>query len=252
MGRGCRAEAGLSRSILTHGYHPALMTEAASRAGAPARGEDRRPRALGLALTVVALAVLWIGIVPQVNNVLRYNDPVKPGERMAVAAGISFAPPTGWNVEAGLRTTDKTRTGAAGAPVTLVSDAITMKVMPVPFRGGPRELLNSVIHSSAPADGSAITIQGTRLTSTGETLSLPVTGTARPGIAEHFVGLQDEALVGAFVFGDTGVTLSVTGPSGQLNDQGDEIGEMLTTFRYRMARPSPDKPKPSGAGDQGR
>jgi len=95
-------------------------------------------------LTVVAVAVLWIGIVPQVNNVLRYNDPVKPGERMAVAAGISFAPPAGWNVEAGLRTTDKIRTGAAGAPVTLASDAITMKVMPVPFRGGPRQLTAAV------------------------------------------------------------------------------------------------------------
>lgn len=174
---------------------------------------------------VLLLAALWIVLIPLLNRTLEYDDPIERGDRLLIAPGITFEPTPGWNLEAGLRTTDKTRTKAPGAPVTLTQGAVTMQVTAGPFDGTPDELLSTIEHTSISDHGEA-------LNATGEKTALPVRGSRSKGVAEHYSAPESEGVVGAFVFGKTGVRLSVVGPAAQMDDEAEEIGTMLASFRY--------------------
>lgn len=187
------------------------------------------PGAARYGLIVIAVAALWIGVVPLLNHVLKYDDPIKPGQALLIAPGITFKPVPGWNLETGLRTTDKTRTHAEGSPATLTHGAIKMKVEPVSFDGSPRSLLRGV-------ERLGLSTQGETLHAVGDRFPLVARGTDDFGIAQYFNSPSGEGLIGVFVFGQTGVVLSIVGPAVQMDDQGDEIGKMLISFRYDEAK----------------
>lgn len=192
-------------------------------------GEISR-KALKLAIPVILIAALWIGVVPFLNHVLKYDDPIKPGDRLLLAPGITFTPAVGWNLEAGLRTSDRTRTHAPGAPVTLVEGAITMNTQARPFKGTPAELADEIAKTPFSSDEQT-------LHATGESYPLMVQLTEPPwvrraGVLEHYTAPDSDGLIAAFVVEGTGVSLRVVGPSSQMGDQDEAIGEMLGSFTF--------------------
>lgn len=186
-------------------------------------GLDRR--ALKLAITVVLIVGLWIGVVPLINHFLHYDDPIKDGQQLLVAPGITFTPPTGWNLEQGLRTTDKTRTKATGSPIELVEGAITMTVDSAPFKGTPEELVEKI-------EKTPFSNEDETLNATGEKLPVLVSGTQAEGIIEHYTAPSSEGIAAAFVLDGTGVTVKVVGPSAQMSDDSDQIGESIGSFVF--------------------
>lgn len=75
-------------------------------------GLDRRSLLPGL--VVIALFVLWAILIPGVNGVLGYDDETVAGDVFALTDGIAMDAEPGWEVEQGLRTTDRTRCQSSG------------------------------------------------------------------------------------------------------------------------------------------
>ncbi|OJU96077.1 MAG: hypothetical protein BGO23_00660 [Solirubrobacterales bacterium 67-14] len=205
----------------------AIQPEALPEHGG-SNGTDRK--AFKLAIPVLVVAVLWVAVVPFVNHLLKYDDPIEKGDQLRLAPGITFTPAVGWNLEAGLRTSEKTRTHAPGAPVTLVDGAITMNVWAQPFKGTPDELASEIAKTPFSNDKET-------LSATGEKYPLMVQLAEAPwvleaGVLEHYTAPDSEGLVAAFVVEGTGVSVRVVGPASQVDDQDDAIGEMLGSFSF--------------------
>lgn len=64
-------------------------------------GLDRR--SFPYALFTVGVFLVATVLVPRVDDAIDWDDPVEAGEQLALAEGIVFTPPTGWNVESGFR-----------------------------------------------------------------------------------------------------------------------------------------------------
>lgn len=193
----------------------------------PATAAERR-RSLWLALAAALVAVLWIGVVPLLDRALSYDDPVREGERFLLAPGITFAPPPGWNVKSGLRAGERTRTEAEDLTVEVATGNVRLRAVALPFDGSPAELLSRI------GEGEVV-YERESLSAIGPRFDLPTGGAGRPGVAEQYTSPSNDGIIGAFLFGDTGVAVNVLGPTAQINDQLDEIVETLTSFTYRPA-----------------
>ncbi|HMT05471.1 MAG: hypothetical protein KDB48_05715 [Solirubrobacterales bacterium] len=192
-------------------------------------------RARSLAITALLIAALWIIVVPALNRTLEYDDPIKTGEQLVLAPGITFVPPPGWNLESGLRASDHTRTKAQGAPAALALGPITADVNASPAESNetPQDLIGEIERTS-------VQFESETLNATGQKLTLPVEGWKTPGLAEHYVAPSSEGVLAAFVIDGTNVVVKVVGPAAQMDDQDEAIGEMLASFAY----------EPAGSGKQ--
>lgn len=206
------------------GSSPALDTIGGGESPAGSGFGSSRWR-IRLLIPVLVIAALWMVVVPLLDHLVKYDDPIKPGQELLLAPGITFTPTPGWNLEAGLRTTDRTRTHAPGAPARLVFDTIELNVGTTPFHGSPADLLKEIERES-------LVFGKETLTATGETLTVPAGGSEPDGVAEHYTSPDGQGLTAAFVFDQTGVSVSVVGSSAQMDAEGDRIGEMLTSFSY--------------------
>jgi hypothetical protein len=207
-------------------------------------GRSRRPpvehRFLGLdrrtfkfAIPVIALAVFWIFVIPGVDHLLKNDDPIEAGDELLVAPGVTFTPTTGWNLEEGLRTTERTRSKAVGRPVLLTNGAITMRVSSGPFKGEPSELIEQIDKESTSFAGKE------SFNVSGDEESIPIPGAAADAVIEGYSAPGSEGVVGAYVFGGTGVKVDAVGPIEQISEHSEEISEMLGSFAYEPETAEP-------------
>lgn len=187
-------------------------------------GLDRRTFAF--AIPVIAVAALWIFLIPGLNHALKYDDPIVAGDELLLAPGVTFTPTPGWNLEAGQRTTEKTRTKTEGGPALLTNGAITMRVSPKKFEGEPSELIEQIDKQSVSARGTEA------FNVSGEQITIPVEGSAIDGVAEGYSAPGSEGLVAAYVFGKTGITVNAVGPTQEITEHAEEVAEMLASFAY--------------------
>jgi hypothetical protein len=186
-------------------------------------GLDRRTFAY--ALPVVAVWLLWAFVLPQINERIPWDDPIRAGERLQVSDRVTFAPAEGWGLLEGLRTTDVTKSGQRAAAQTVVtSDGVTFSVSPGPWSGTPRALLDQITKITTTINGPEGLQISTRPTTIESTSGLD-------GVAEGFRSPRVEGLIAAFVAGGEGLEVQVAGPTQQLNEHAEEIGRMISSFR---------------------
>lgn len=96
------------------------------------------------ALVVAGLLILMHFVIPAVDNAIAYDDPVESGDVMALNNGVTFTPPVGWNIVAGVREGGSATTGSVGKTATLVSGGLKVDVTVDPFDGDSSALLSQI------------------------------------------------------------------------------------------------------------
>ncbi|WP_328814159.1 hypothetical protein [Rhodococcus sp. NBC_00297] len=198
----------------------------------PARHRERVPaehRVLGLdrrtipaALIVVVVFVILTVVLPRVDTAIDWDDPVRPGDRFALADTIEITPTAGWNVESGYRVDDRDPNQKVGE-VTVVGDGVTVDISPGPFDGTPAELLDQTDKVTTLANDPTFRVDGDRTTIT--------TATGQTGILQPYASVLSDGLAAAFVIDGTGLKVRVYGPPAQMTASADTIDDMLTSIR---------------------
>jgi hypothetical protein len=201
--------------------------EAVGRARVPVEhrllGLDKRT--LPFALAALAVWALWALVVPWVNGLVDWDDPIRAGDVIQVTDDVTFVPAVGWGLESGLRTTDRTSSGVRStASVALTHDCVQFMIQRGPWTGTAAALLRQVDKI-------------TTLTSNDE--SLQISGSAQPiltragdrGVIESFRSARVDGVIAAFVYGDQGLEIQAVGPRGALAAQADEIRKMIESLR---------------------
>ena len=174
-------------------------------------------RSLPFALAALAVWAFWAGVVPAVNGLVPWDDPIQPGDRIRVSGHVTFQPAVGWNLESGLRTTDHTAGGETSTEdVVLVRDGVRFRIVPGPWRGTPGALL-----------GQLARVGGHDLTGRGQ----PVVTSAGAGVIEPFRGARAEGVVAAFAGGGLGLEVDAEGPPGQFAAHAQDVERMIASLR---------------------
>lgn len=129
-------------------------------------GLDRRSLLPGLVVAVIGL--LFGGVLPLVDDAVAWDDPIAPGERVAIGAVATAAPPAGWQLVGGIRVGEGT-VGPTGATATLFAEGVTLSAALTPLPDGPDaalDLLTADLAGLSP-DGFTVVGEPRRLTTDG-------------------------------------------------------------------------------------
>jgi hypothetical protein len=183
-------------------------------------------RTIPFAAAAAAVWLLWAIVLPQIDERIAWDDPIRAGQRIQVTDDVTFAPAEGWGLLSGLRTTDVTSSGQRSAPqVALTNDGVSFFVQRGDWDGTPRALLDQVTKittTESGGDGFAVSTRPTTIE----------TASGLDGVLEGFRSARVEGLIAAFVAGGQGIEVQVVGTTEQLNKHTDEIVRMLASFRH--------------------
>lgn len=187
-------------------------------------GLDRRT--VPLAAAVLAVWLLWAFVVPWIDDHVAWNDPVPAGALLQVDKDVTMTPASGWDLEKGLLTTQRTRARETYDPSgsRLTTGGVTVTVRPGPFRGTPTQLLSRAERITTTLGG------GKNVTVTTAPHTIETTqGTV--GAVEGYRTLRGDGIVAAFVFGGRGVTVAAFGPPAEMQRLGGEVRDMIVSLR---------------------
>ncbi len=71
------------------------------------------------ALITVGVAILFVVLIPLLTGLKDWDNPVRAGDLVRLGSSITVAPPVGWNLEGGARTTETPAGKATNEPVTV-------------------------------------------------------------------------------------------------------------------------------------
>ncbi|MBB2940688.1 hypothetical protein FB565_000392 [Actinoplanes lutulentus] len=173
-------------------------------------------RTLTPAIVVAVIAILLTFVVPLIDDALPQDDAIQAGQRLDLGGGIAVTPPTGWELESGIRvgetTTVPVTPGTADASFS--GDGVSISIHVASFTGDTTALLDQVetVDNTVSGRRATVAAQG---------------GIA--GLAENYTGVGTAGLVAAYTFPQTGtgMTITVTAPAGQLAAHQKQIDAVL-------------------------
>lgn len=183
-------------------------------------GLDRR--SFPYAGFVVVVFLLATVIVPRVDDAVGWDDPVQPGEQLALTDTIAFTPVTGWNVESGFRVGQggsAIRTGRA----SVVGDGVTFEVVPDDFDGTPSELVDQIAKVTSSTADPSFRVDGDPVTTR--------TTAGDVGVIQTYSSVRGDGLVAAFVLNGTGVEVTAYGAPTQMRAAADDVAAMIASIR---------------------
>ncbi len=183
-------------------------------------GMDKR--SFPYALSVVAVFLVLTVVVPRMNSVIDWDDPVRAGEQLALTDTIVFTPRAGWNVVAGYRRGEGGSAVSSGE-ATLLGDGVVLDVVPDTFDGTPAELLEQVEKVTSSTDDPTFRVDDDPTTIT--------TPAGDVGVLQTYRSIVGDGLVAAFVIDGTGVKITVHGPPAQMRAAAHDIHHMMTSVR---------------------
>lgn len=181
-------------------------------------------RTLPFALAVVAVWALWAVVVPWVNGLVDWDDPIRAGDVIQVTDDVTLVPAVGWGLESGLRTTDRTSSGVRStASVALTHDGVQFMIQPGPWTGTAAALLRQVDKITTLASND----EGFQISGSAQPI---LTRAGARGVIQSFRSARVDGVIAAFVYGDQGLEIQAVGPSGALAAQADEIRKMIESL----------------------
>ena len=186
-------------------------------------GLDRRT--FPFALVALAVWALWTVVVPWVDRQVGWNDPIRAGDVLQVTDNVTLTPIAGWGLESGLRTTDRTSSGArSSGNVLLVNDGVQFAITTGPWKGSPAALLRQITKVTTTTSGDET------LHFTAATRSIQ-TEAGDAGVLEAFASSRVSGLIAAFVYDGQGLEIQAVGPPEQLNGNVRDISTMIESLR---------------------
>lgn len=199
-----------------------------------ARGDGRPPvehrlggldrRTIVPAVVALAVIALWVLVVPAINESLSYKDQVRAADVFRVGPGATIAPPAGWGVQDGLRTTDRSRIGSDdNATTRFVSGSLLMATQAGEWTKSPRELAEKT------SDDSALLGKDAGVKVVGEPVTF-TTASGQHGAARRFQAVGGAGAIFAFVENGTGIEIVVSGTEADLERNTQEIGRAIASI----------------------
>ena len=184
-------------------------------------GLDRRT--VPFAVAALAVWLLWVVVVPAVDDAVPWRDVTRPGDVFQVTSTVTMTPAVGWGVQSGLRTTDRTASGVNSDDVALVADGVAFRITSGPWTGTPGGLLDQI----TVITGSALRGDSFRLTRGTTTIR---TDQGDIGVLVGFATPRVEGLIAALVYDDEGLQIQAVGAPEQLDAHADEISRMIASI----------------------
>lgn len=105
-------------------------------------GMDKRGIPYAVVALVLIAVLLWV--VPAIDDATAWNNPTVAGDLIDLGDGITIAPPAGWQLEQGIRTTEESATpvNSDAASATLSNGATTVTVTGSGWTGTATELMD--------------------------------------------------------------------------------------------------------------
>lgn len=165
-------------------------------------GMDRRTLLPAGVVAVLVAVTFWL--LPFIDSHTAVNDPIKAGDVVRVG-DVQFAAATGWNLEDGLRagTADS---GTYPEQAVLAHDGVTFAVQSGDFTGTATTLLNQIKKNNDKLGSNGVDLHTSQLTAF-ETVS------GAHGVLARFSTTNASGLIGAIVLGQTGIQVTVYGPT---------------------------------------
>jgi hypothetical protein len=198
-------------------------------------GIDRRT--VGPALLVLALAVLMSVVLPSIDRATSYRDQVDKGDVAEIADGLTLVPATGWDLATGALAGHTRSPVGTTATTAVVDGSVELQVQTAPFDGTPSALLTRVNKIDADLER----LRGSAHATTRRYAVRTRQGAV--GVAEDFVGAQNQGTIVAFVFRSRGqptssqgqatrqgVVVVAAGPRGPISRRRDDIVAMIRSI----------------------
>lgn len=188
------------------------------------------------ALFVLAVVVAFVGVVPAINNAISWTNQTRAGDVINMGDGLTFAPPLGWDLTNGFKTTDKPANGvsATSSSAVLSNGAVQIEAKGGTYGGTADALVSQLNKNLTRNQGSEFKVDGTAVSTT--------TDSGITGVTEVFRSAAKEGQLAAFTFpkggslsSDVGLSFTITGPAGSLARYRAEIDSMLRSVDYKAA-----------------
>lgn len=186
-------------------------------------GLDRR--SIGPTLAVLGLAGVLTVVIPAIDATVAYDDPVQPGDVMQVEGNIVFVPEPGWGITSGIRAGQAPGSGTYPDRASIVDGDVEFTLTVGEFSGDPNMLLDQVARTTDALTGGG----GPMI---AEERSTVITDAGDVGVLAPLADLQIDGSVAAFVFGDQGVVVRVTGPADGDPDAATAVTRMLGSIDH--------------------
>jgi hypothetical protein len=181
-------------------------------------------------LLVIALAVVLSVVLPSINSETPYRHPVRSGDVVELADGITLVPTARWDLATGALIGHLRSSVGTTATTELVDGSMNFDVHAAPFAGTPSALLARVNKISAELNHA-------RGRSTSTHIYAVRTRQGTVGVGRDFVGVSRQGSVVAFVFrlrGQTsreGMEIVVSGPKGPIAARRNDVVGMIRSIR---------------------
>lgn len=199
-------------------------------------GLDRRT--IPLALVVLAIMAVYMVVLPAIDRSVDYDDPVQAGDVIDLGNQVTFVPPEGWNLSAGIRTSDEPTGGASNDQTAVVADGgVVVEVRQSGFDGSADHLLDQIdrLRTTSEAEPNrAFKVTGPRTTVTTESGIV--------GVSQAYTSATGEGRILAFTFdggsdGKTpvGVSVTIDGSNTSVAEQAAAIEALVASIEHQGA-----------------
>lgn len=193
-------------------------------------GLDRRT--IPLALVVLGLILLFVVVIPAIDDAVGWEDETRAGDVLDLGGGVTIVPPTGWELTTGIRVGDEPASGLSGdGRASISTGGVVVTVVRGDFDGTPDELLDQVnrLRERSNADGNkAFKVTGPRATVT--------TASGLTGVSEAYTSASGEGRVLAFTLDSgSGVTITIDATDSAYTAQAAAIDALIDSLASEEA-----------------
>ncbi len=188
-------------------------------------------RALPSAAVMVFFIALMAYVAPAVNSAVGWTDETRPGDVIDLGDGLTITPPSGWLLQAGIRTSENPAVpvSPSNASAAFTSDGVTVTVAASGWTGDANELLDQYnrLRDRSDADDD-------RLFQVTAPRSSVTTDNGLMGVTETFTSATGDGRVYAFAVDvagrPTGVVITVDASSDNLASVHDEVDRAVSSL----------------------
>lgn len=198
-------------------------------------GLDRRT--IPLAAVVVGLMLVFMVVLPAVNDAVGWDDETAAGDVIDLGSGVTFVPPVGWELTEGIRVGDEPSTGVVGDGSAAIGDGgVSVQVTKSSFDGTADELLDQVnrLRTTSNAEPN----RSFKLTGPRKTVT---TASGITGVSEAYTSATGEGRILAFTFDavgaggettPTGVAITIDGDDQAYATRADELNALIDSLTF--------------------
>lgn len=188
-------------------------------------GLDRRTVVPGLAVLILAAMISFVPAV--VDGAVHYDDPVRSGDVIALADGVTFTPIPGWEITDGVREGDPLADRSYPPTAGLSEAGVSLQVKVADFSGSPEQLLDQIRDTRQAYGIESPVVENDTVAVT--------TGDGHRGVIATYDGPDTDGVIAAFVGGGVGVQVIALSPTTHDTRSNGNVMQMIESITIEEA-----------------